>query len=94
MPVRDGTIISLTQRNNSMTAIRPYHLTHTDGRRSIVVATSQAEAIRHAERGWSARPASALDVIGQPIEYARESYKPLPAGTPTREALVMPGEGS
>ena len=77
-----------------MTPVRPYHLTHTDGRRLIVVATSQAEAIRHAERGWSARPASALDVIGQPIEYSRDSYKPLPAGTPTREALVMPGEGS
>ena len=77
-----------------MTPVRPYNLTHTDGRRSIVVATSQAEAIRHAERGWTARPASALDVIGQPIEYARDSYKPLPAGTPTREALVMPGEGS
>ena len=36
-----------------MTPVRPYHLTHTDGRRSIVVATSQAEAIRHADAGGS-----------------------------------------
>jgi len=76
------------------TTVRPYDLNHKDGRRLVVVARSQAEAIRHAERGWSARPASALDVIGQPIEYARESYKPLPAGTPTREDLTMPGEAT
>lgn len=77
-----------------MTAIRPYHLTHTDGRRSIVVAKSPAEAIRHIERGWSAKAANAIEVIGQPVEYARDSYKPLPAGTPTREDLTMPGEAT
>ena len=77
-----------------MTAVRPYHLTHTDGRRSIVVAKSPAEAIRHIERGWSAKAANAIEVIGQPVEFARPEYQPLPAGTPTREALVMPGEWS
>lgn len=74
------------------TQVRPYHLTHTDGRRSIVVAASQAEAIKYVERGWTAKAASAIDIIGKPVEYARDAYKPLPAGTPTREDLTMPGE--
>lgn len=78
------------------TTVRPYDLTHTDGRRLVVVAKSQAEAISHAERGWTDKPASALYVaqVADQVQYARAEYQPLPAGTPTADDLRMPGEQS